>query len=464
MSELHYLELTEAAELIRNHEITSVDLTTAVLDRIATLDPSLHSYATVTADLALAQAKQADADLAAGTYRGPLHGVPIAIKDLLFTAGVRTAGGMPIVHGEHVPDYDATVVRRLHDAGAVLLGKLQHTEGAFVHHHPDVVRPVNPWAAEFYAGASSSGPGVATAAGLCFGSLGTDTGGSIRFPSAANALTGIKPTWGLVSRYGCFALAESLDHIGPLARSARDAGAVLGVIAGHDPNDPTSLPFPARDYLSDTRTDLAGIRIGVDAAWNERDVDATIVATVAESASALAGLGAEIVPVVLPDPGPVTEAWSVLSAAEAAAEHAATFPSQRSAYGPLQNLLDAGHQVTGIDYAVAQRTRLAVSGSLELVLHDVDLLLVPTQPVSDFTVEQEKELFATSEGLNGFIRFATPFDMSGHPTIMLPNGFTERGLPLSFQLAAGRRREDLLVRAGQAYQSVTTWHKRHPQL
>ncbi len=224
-------------------------MTKAELDRIATLDPKLKSYATVMADSAMAQAKQAEAEIGRGEVKGPLHGVPLAIKDLCWTTKAPTAGGMTI-YSDHVPTEDATVVKRLSDAGAVILGKLQLTEGAYADHHPKITPPRNPWNADAWPGASSSGSGVATAAGLCYGSLGSDTGGSIRFPSAANGVTGLKPTWGRVSRYGVFELAASLDHIGPMARSAADCGAILGAIAGEDSKDTTTLPGAPPDYLS----------------------------------------------------------------------------------------------------------------------------------------------------------------------------------------------------------------------
>lgn len=227
----HYLELTELAALIRTGELSPVAVTRAMLDRIADLDGALHSYALVMADSAIADAKVAETEIAACRYRGLLHGVPIGVKDLFWTKGVPTAAGMAI-YKDHRPAEDATAVRRLREAGAVLLGKLQMTEGAYSDYHPSVTPPKNPWNPDYWPGISSSGPGVATAAGLCFGSLASDTGGSIRWPSAANGLTGLKPTWGRVSRHGVFALAPTLDHVGTMARSAADAGAILSIIAG----------------------------------------------------------------------------------------------------------------------------------------------------------------------------------------------------------------------------------------
>ncbi len=227
--EIWYLELLEVGRQIQSRDRSSVEVTQALLERIEMVDCFLGSYATVMATQALADARRSDQEIAAGRARGPLHGVPVAVKDLLWTADAPTSHGMTIFKSYKASE-DATAVRRLREAGAVVLGKLQMTEGAFGSHHPQIRPPVNPWGATLWPGVSSSGAGVATAAGLCFGSLGTDTGGSIRFPAAANGITGLKPTWGRVSRYGAFGLAPSMDHVGPMTRSAADAGAVLQVI------------------------------------------------------------------------------------------------------------------------------------------------------------------------------------------------------------------------------------------
>ena len=275
-SALHYLELTELSRRIHAREISPVEATTAQLARIEKLDGQLKSYAYMMAEAALIQARAAEAEIMRDEIRGPLHGVPIAVKDLCWTRGVPTAAGMTI-YRDFRPTADATVVRKLYAAGAIILGKLQLTEGAYADHHPQIPPPVNPWNAAYWPGASSSGSGVATVAGLCYGSLGSDTGGSIRFPFAANGVTGLKPTWGRVSRYGVFELAATLDHIGPMARSAADCGAMLGVIAGSDPNDPTAVLDPVPNYLAGMTRGLHGLRIGVDHAWNTGRVDQTMV-------------------------------------------------------------------------------------------------------------------------------------------------------------------------------------------
>ena len=240
---MHYRSLSETARLLQTKVISPVELTQHMLDRIAAVDSNLNSYVTVMPDRTMADARRAEAEIQSGRYRGPLHGIPIGVKDLCYTRGVATAAGTKIFSG-FVPDFDATVVTRLQDAGAVILGKQTLCEGAFGPYHPELEVPVNPWNSARWSGVSSSGSAVATAAGLCFGSIGTDTGGSIRYPSAANGCVGLKPTYGRVSRHGVFPLAQSMDHVGPMARTVQDAAILFDAIAGPDDNDPTSLNAP----------------------------------------------------------------------------------------------------------------------------------------------------------------------------------------------------------------------------
>jgi len=458
----HYLELTEVADLIRNRDVSSREMTQAQLDRIAALDGELHSYALVMADAALAQADVADAETAAGHSRGPLHGVPIAIKDLCHIKGLPTGAGMA-VHRHVVSDEDATVVRRLKEGGAVLLGKPQLTEGAYSDHHPSVTPPRNPWNADYWPGISSSGSGAATAAGLCYGSLASDTGGSIRWPAAANGVTGLKPTWGRVSRHGIFELAPSLDHVGTMARSAVDAGTLLGAIAGGDPNDPTALLDPVPDYLATIIGDLRGLRIGIDAIWNSDDVDAGTQAALAEALTAFADLGAEIVDIEFPDVTQVVADWAPHCAVEAAVAHTATYPVHKDQYGGvLASVLKAGHAVSGTQYQEILLRRMAFRGRVEALFGKIDLLLTPVQPFAPLTLATVQTL-GEQPGLIAMLqRYTCPFDMSGHPTLTMPGGFTQAGMPIGFQLVAGHLGEAKLVRAGAAFQRVSTWHRRHP--
>ncbi|MCC8392865.1 amidase [Paraburkholderia sp. MMS20-SJTR3] len=462
-SELHYLEAREVARLIATRALSSVEVTTAMLERIEKLDPTLHSYALVMRDEALASAREADRKLLAGGATGPLFGVPIAVKDLYWCAGSPTAAGTTIFR-DFVPTEDATAVKRLRDAGAIVLGKLQLTEGAFATHHPEIAEPVNPWHPGHWAGASSSGSGVATAAGLCYASLGTDTGGSIRFPSAANGLTGIKPTWGRVSRHGIFALGASLDHAGPMARSAADASLLLGVIAGHDPLDPTSLP-DASLALPDDAHDLCGPRFGVDPEWNSNGVDRVIVRALAQVVEVVKSLGGEVREVRFPEVRTVVDEWQVNCGVEVAVAHADTWPRLAAHYGPaLTRLIEIGRETSGMAYQQVLLNRAALRGKINRLMSGIDLLIVPVQPFAAPTHEQLGALAQDPELNARLIQFTAPFNSSGHPVITLPCGLTEDGLPIGFQLVAAHGAEALLCRAGMAYQKASEWHKLHPVL
>ena len=346
----------------------------------------------------------------------------------------------------HVPDFDCTVVQKLNAAGAVILGKLNLTEGAMAGYNPEFQVPVNPWGANLWSGASSSGSGVATSAGLCYGSLGSDTGGSIGFPSAACGIVGIKPTWGRVSRYGVLALAESLDHIGPMTRSAADAGIILQAIAGLDPKYPTSLHAPVPDMLGEIDKGVQGLRIGMDEEYISGNTDPQVVDSVLAGIKVLEGLGAVVVPLQMPATSGYLEAWSVLCAAEAVAAHKATYPSRRDDYGPwFQAWLDTSAAVTGAGYAQANNIRLACRGLLNNVFENIDVIGCPTMTTPPFPVILEDMYGATFlQGLPDWGRFTVPFDFSGAPTISLPCGQTGDGLPLSIQFVGKDLSEPLL--------------------
>ena len=283
------LSLVEAADGLRSGELQSTQLLDAALARIDAHEPRLHAFAAQLRESARQQAERPDAEIAGGRWRGPLHGIPIAIKDLCFTTGVVTASGTTVM-ADFEPDFDATVVEKLDSAGAGIVGKTMLTEGATGEHHPDLTAPVNPWNPDYWTGVSSSGSGVAVAAGFCFGALGSDTGGSIRFPAAACGLTGIKPTWGRVSRYGVFPLSTSLDHMGPMTRSAADAAAMLQAIAGHDPRDSTSLPNAVPDYSAALTGDVSGLRIGLPSEYYEAEgANPDVLARVRDAVAELEG-------------------------------------------------------------------------------------------------------------------------------------------------------------------------------
>jgi amidase len=462
---LHFQTITEIDERIKSKQVSSVEVTTAMLKRIDQLDGRLKSYATVMADHALASAKRAESEIAAGTYRGPLHGVPIAVKDLCFTAGVRTMGGAKVL-ADHIPNFDATVVEKLESAGAVLLGKLNLTEGAMGGYNPEFDIPKNPWNADRWTGSSSSGSGVATAAGLCFGSLGSDTGGSIRFPAASCGTVGLKPTWGRVSRYGVLALAESLDHLGPLTRSVADAGIMLEAISGLDPNDPTSLPNPVPNMLEGLDKGATGVRVGFDENYATNDIDPELGESVLAAVKVLEGLGAEIVEVKLPDMDEFVAAWPVLCSAEAVAAHEANYPARRDDYGPwFRGWLDMGASVTGADYAKANVLRAACTGHLRRIFAGIDILACPSMSSPPYPVTPE-ELYGPipDSRVPKFQRFTAPFDFNGTPTLSMPCGMNKEGLPLSLQLVGRHLSEPLLCQVGHAYEAATEWHTMHPEV
>ena len=452
---LHYQTIAEVGGRLRSRELSPVELTQAILERIEGLDGDLKSYATLMADSALASARVAEQEIAAGNYRGGLHGVPIAVKDLCFTTGVATMGGARVLR-DFVPDFDGTVVRKLNAAGAVILGKLNLTEGAMAGYNPEFQIPVNPWGADRWSGASSSGSGVATAAGLCYGSLGSDTGGSIRFPAAACGIVGIKPTWGRVSRHGVLALAQSLDHIGPMTRSASDAGVMLQAIAGHDPNDPTSLTAPVPNMLAGAAQGVHGVRIGVDERYIADGVDSELAAAVLEGTYLLESLGAVLVPVRMPDTEPYSRAWGVLCSAEAAAAHRETFPSRGDEYGPwFRGWLDLGLRHSATDYATASYQRLACNGTLAEIFGGIDVLVCPSMTTPPERVTPEALYGPMDEEEWTWGRFTVPYDFSGAPTISLPCGLNSEGLPLGIQFVGRHLTEPLLVQVSHTYEAAT---------
>jgi amidase len=474
---LHYETLSAVAKQIAAGELDSVQVTQAMLARIDALEPKLHSYITVMGEYALDRARAADALRDQGGKLGALHGVPIAVKDLCRKAGFPTTGGHSF-RKNLVSDSDATVVARLEAAGAILLGKLSTTEGAMVGYHRNFQVPRNPWG-EFdrWPGVSSGGSGVATAAGLCFACLGTDTGGSIRFPSAVNGIVGLKPTWGRVSRHDVLDLGPTLDHIGPMTRSVRDAARVLGVIAGHDTSDPTSLSNPVPDYESEMEQGVSGLRIGWDETFATRDVEPHVADAVRAAVTSIANLGAEIVEIEVPssgeDEGPT---WETITSAEAAAVHEATFPSRADEYGAyFREFLSAGREVTSVRLAQAIFARKRAAGLVAPVFNTIDLLVCPTLASESFRYNPEDaytgidpetgvlagvpvEFFIRSD------RFITVWNYNGYPTLSLPCGFSPDGIPLSLQLIGKPLGESALCRAGYAYEQAHNFHLQHPAI
>ena len=365
---------------------------------------------------------------------------------------------------DFVPDHDGTVTRKLVDAGAILLGKLHMTEFALRWHHPYRPVPVNPWGEGRWPGVSSSGSGVAVAAGLCYGAIGTDTGGSIRFPAACNGVVGLKPTYGRVSRAGVFPLAGSLDNVGPITRTVADAAIWLQAIAGHDPLDPASSTLPVPDYLASLAAGLDGIRIGVDEAYLTEGVHPAVSQAVLAAVELLRSLGANLVSVRVPEPDldATVDAWYLLTAADALVAHEGIYPQQRDDYGPFRELLDDGAKASAQDYARAHQLREEVACRMIQLFDEIDVLVTPTMPVTAPKMD--------ASGLPliqpGYVRarYTYPYNFSRHPTLSLPCGFDEARLPISLQLVGRHFGEDLICRVGHVYEQATAWHKAMPTL
>lgn len=469
--ELHYLSLKEIGVQIATGEQASLALTEYMLQRITHVDPVLKSYATVMADQARADARQADLEIRARKIRGPLHGVPIAVKDLCYTKGVRTMGGTPVLK-DFVPTFDGTAVAKLRSAGAVILGKLNLSEGATAGYNPAFDVPLNPWNHDRWPGMSSSGSGVATAAGLCFAAIGTDTGGSIRNPSSANGVVGIKPTYGRVSRYGVLPMAESLDHVGTMARQVADAAIMFDAIAGPDPHDPTSLKAAPANAARNLGDGVQGVRIGVDRDYAFKGTDKGQAAAIEAALKLLTDRGARIVEVRMPDVTGLIDAWMTLCAKEIVAAHAANYPSHAKEYGPyMHEFLDTGAKISPQQLAAANQRRTAFSAQFVAMLETVDAMASPSGGDPAWPVTHALQVGplgafhqAWSAAAPRSSEFTMPMDLAGVPTVCLPSGFSPEGLPYSIQFTGRKLSESALCRIAYTYEQATKWHTRHPSV
>ncbi|NIP16132.1 MAG: Asp-tRNA(Asn)/Glu-tRNA(Gln) amidotransferase GatCAB subunit A [Pseudomonadales bacterium] len=453
MTDLHYLSLAGVCRRMKSGELSALEVTESMLGRIEALDSELHSFAIVMADDARAAAARLDKARADGKPLGALHGVPVAVKDLFDTRGVATASGTRVMR-DRVPEEDATVVRRLKDAGAVIIGKTQLTEGAYGTHHPDVDPPRNPWEGGHWTGVSSSGSGVAVAAGLAFGALGSDTGGSIRFPSACCGLVGIKPTYGRVSRHGAFPLAESLDHAGPMTRTVEDAGRLLQVLAGSDPNDATTQPDPVPNYAACAAESLPGLRVGVDWDYVSSGVDEPVVQTIRDALDTLRDLGASVVDTQMPaSAATLVRGWGVTCGMECARAHREFYPDRKAEYGPvLAAFIDYGLAASREDYGLLETVRAEFRNALNGCLEHADVIIAPCMPELPPPLDALEDESRRQSGRADLITFTAPFNYSGHPTITLPAALNRGELPRAFQLIARPMGEPTLLRAGSAFE------------
>ena len=458
-----YLTIAEAARLIAAKELSPVELIDSRLDRIERLDGRLNSFIRVLADDARAAARAAEAEIAAGRYRGPLHGIPIGLKDIYETAGVPTTGHSKVMQ-DHVPEADAFSVARLRAAGAVVVGKLATHEFAFGGPSFDLPWPParNPWNTGRFTGGSSSGTGAAVAAGLVLGGTGSDTGGSIRGPSAYCGLAGIKPTYGLISRMGILPLAFSLDHAGPMAWTAEDCAILLQAMAGHDPADPASANRPIPDYRAALQGGVKGLRIGVIRHFYERDNEANAATRQAIEAAArkFAELGCSVRDVTLSPLADWASCGVPMMLSEAYAIHEHNLRRRFTDYGEIfRDRMALAGLITAADYIQALRRRRELVAELDRAMADLDLVMTAAAP-SEAPPIEEVGKFAIMERPS----LTMPFNVTGSPAMSVCCGYTEAGLPLSFQIVGKRFEDATVLRAAHAYEQATPWRGRRPEL
>ena len=454
---LHYLSIHEAQQLIQSRKLSPVDLTRAVLDRIDAVDGRLHAYINLMTDSAITEAKAAEEEIQRGRWRGPMHGIPVAVKDQLDVDGA-PARVRQFTQGVG----DATAVRKLREAGAVMMGKLHMSSMP----GPELPQPRNPWNTEHITGGSSTGSGASVAAGLCLGALGEDTAGSIRNPSSFCGIAGLKGTYGRVSRYGLAPLSWSLDHCGPMARVVEDLAHMLNAIAGHDPKDPTSSDAPTADYTSALREDIKGMSIGVPRDYINECAPRTqpiVLKRVDEAIGELKSLGARIEEVKIPTLKLATIANAVIYYNEFWAAHkSAAAEVLKSGAAQRRARIYLGILTNSADYIQAQRIRSRCRAELADVLRSVDCLALPNQAGPAPRVEDVGPIDTLFKHVEP--EYHGPFNLTGLPTLSVPCGFSENGLPISLQLVGKPFDEVTVLRAGYTYQQHMKWYEKRPPI
>lgn len=467
-TEICYLPASQLSGLIQRKEISPVEVVEAQLARIEATEPTLNSFITLTSEQALADAKTAEEEIQAGKYRGPLHGIPITLKDLYYVKGIRNTSGSRIFH-DFVPDFDSTLVTKLKDAGTIILGKTNTHQFAYgiTGENPDYGDMHNPWNPERITGGSSGGSASSVASGQSTLTMGSDTGGSIRVPSSLCGLAGLKPTYGRRSRYGLTALSWSQDHPGPLARTVADCALLMNATAGHDPKDPATRLAPVPDYTAALTGDLKGLRVGVPKEFFEAPLDPEVERAVRRAIDVLEEMGALVKEVAWPMYRYATPIATVIQMAEATSYHADLVRNRGSEYAtPVRLLLEAGFFLSAPQLNRAQQARtLFVNQSLEL-LEDVDVLAGPMTPITAHTIGATEVTVRTTTMTTraALTQYTRPYNLSGFPAISVPCGFSEEGLPIGLQLGARPFAEETLLRAAHAYEQATEWHKMRPAL
>ncbi len=457
------LTLSEAARLIAARQLSPLELTRACLERIARLEPRLVAFITVTADLALRQAQDAETAMQRSELRGPLHGIPIALKDLYETGGIRTTAGSSFLR-DYVPEADCVAAQKLNAAGVVLLGKLNMNEWALgltgdnVHYGS----ACNPWKLSHIPGGSSSGSAAALAATLCLGSLGSDTGGSIRIPASLCGIVGLKPTYGRVSLRGVIPLSSNLDHAGPMARCVRDVALLLQAIAGYDPGDPFSANVPTDDYLTMLDQGVRGWRVALVQGEFVSTADAEVLQAVYDAATVFEQLGAHITEVDLNWARDTHRLNRLMLAADAKAIHRERVQSNPQGFSAevLARIQEAD-QFTAEDYALARRAQSFFRHRFAGFFVDYDILLLPTTPMP---APPRSDPEAMNKARSSMSFYTRAFNFAGVPALSVPCGFTRDGLPVGLQIVGPHWSEASVLRAGYAYEQATAWHKRQPPL
>ena len=457
------LTIAEAARSFQAGELSPVELTRACLERIEALEPRLNAFITLLPETAMAEARTAEQRLGRGERLGPLDGIPFAIKDLYETKGIRTTAGSKILD-DYVPVEDATCVRRLREQGVVLLGKLNMHEWAFgvtsvVSHFGPVH---NPWALDRITGGSSGGSGAALAASFCLGSLGSDTGGSIRIPASMCGIVGLKPTYGRVSKHGVIPLSGSLDHAGPMTRTVEDAALVLQAIAGPDPDDPTTEDVPVPDYLAALSAGVPGLRVGVLDKDMLSGLDEDVEASFRAALKTLAGLGASLVEVRIPSLQRAEAIWLAIARPEAAAFHRRNLEERPQDFSePVRVRLQLGLQTRAVDYLRGLEGQRQLRAEVEEQYAKIDVLVTPTTASTASRIEDELSASGREVHIH---RLTCPFNLTGQPAISLPCGFDRQGLPVGLQIVGRRFDEGTVLRVAHAYEQATDWHKARPNL
>ena len=470
VQELPFLTIGQLAPVIKARQVSPVDLVGAYLERVDEMDGRTNAFITVMRDEALAAARQAEKQIAEGNYLGPLHGIPIGLKDLYYTKGVRTTAGSSIKKwAEFVPEEDATVVTKFKEAGAIILGKLNMHEFAAgaTNENPHYGPCHNPWALDCVSGGSSGGSGAAVAASLCAGAMGTDTGGSVRIPATLCGIVGLKPTYGRVSRFGIVPLAWSLDHAGPLTRCVEDAALIMNAISGYDPRDPASARSPVPDFTAQLNSGVDGLRLGMAKEYFFAPAAAAVAGAVQQAIGVLEDLGATSVEVSLPNVGTVPRFHPVISMCESASYHEETIRRHADELTPnVRERFQAGSILTAAQYFRAQRARALVREEMRRALEQVDVLVSPTSLITAPRIGQDTVVTPTGEEspLTLLSRNTSPFNDAGVPACTVPCGFDSAGLPIGLQIAGRAFDEETVLRVAHAYEQATDWHTRRPTL